>query len=323
MTITLALLSSLSFAHAAPARPNVVCETQTTAVDTTDGPILIEGDYCRPRHGRVHTVQVLTHGATYDRRYWQAPSGRVGFDPVARLVMPGFAVFNYDRLGSGASEHPPSPSVTVDRHAEVLHGLVTRLREGTIGCAHDRVISIGHSLGAIVAVTEAAMYQDVDGVVLTGFSHTPSEAAQAHFATLLLPAALDPAFAELDAGYFTTQPGTREGLFYPTGAPAAYVAYDEATKGIVALGELAGPTLGDLSGDVTCPVLLVAGAQDPFACDEVACTSSRALAARERTFFTDSPRVDALVLPRRGHALTGGPGVARWIDALHAWSTQP
>lgn len=322
MTLSLSILSSawMACVSVAPAHPNVICETLTTAIATPDGDVLVEGDYCRPRTGPVHTVQVLTHGATYDRRYWQAPSGRAGSDPVRQLVTPGLAVFNYDRLGSGASEHPPSPFVTVDRHADVLHGVITSLREGTIGGeAHTRVVSIGHSLGSIVAVTEAATFQDVDALVLTGFSHTPSEEAQAHFATVLQPAAFDPVFADLDAGYFTTLPGTREGLFYPSGASADYVAYDEATKGVVAVGEFAGPALGDLSENVECPVLVLAGVLDPFACDETSCASSWTLAEQERAFFTTSPRVDATVLPDRGHALTGGANVGRWIGRLHAW----
>lgn len=326
MTLSLSILSTtwIACVSASPAHPKVSCETLTAVVATADGEVRIEGDYCQPRSGPVHTVQVLTHGATYDRRYWQAPSGPSGSDPVRQLVKPGLAVFNYDRLGSGQSDHPPSLSVTVDRHADVLHGVITNLREGTIGGGeHTRVVSIGHSLGSIVAATEAAIFQDVDALVLTGFSHTPSEEAQARFAAALQPAALDLAFSDLDAGYFTTRPGSREGLFYPPGATAEYIAYDDATKGVVAAGEFAGPTFGDLSEDIACPVLILAGALDPFACDDTSCASSWTLAEQERAFFTMSPRVDAMVLLGRGHALTGGARVGRWIGRLHAWLRRP
>ena len=79
----------------------------------------------------------------------------------------------------------------------------------------------------------------------------------------------DPKFAAsgLDTGYLTTEPGTRETLFYdPATANPAVVALDEADKDTVTTGELDGmitmlaePPAQQPSNQITVPVLVVAG----------------------------------------------------------------
>ena len=69
---------------------------------------------------------------------------------------------------------------------------------------------VGHSLGSGIATVEAATFNDVDGLILTGFLHTFAPAIGAVPAALY-PARDDPRFAgrNLPVDYLTTQPGTR------------------------------------------------------------------------------------------------------------------
>jgi hypothetical protein len=65
------------------------------------------------------TVQVLVHGITYDHRYWNIadpadPQGdRYSWEAAAAKA--GYATVAIDRIGAGASTHPPSTLVTMRR----------------------------------------------------------------------------------------------------------------------------------------------------------------------------------------------------------------
>ena len=53
-----------------------------------------------------------------------------------------------------------------------MHQIVQGLRSGSIGGkAYNRVVLVGHSTGSAVAAIEANTYEDVDGLILTGWGH--------------------------------------------------------------------------------------------------------------------------------------------------------
>jgi len=298
----------------------VRCETHVLEVDLGAGAVAIAGELCRNRFNPGTTVQVVTHGSTYDRRYWTTSHLGSSASYARTMAALGQSVFAYDRLGSGQSTHLASTDVTVAAHVQVLHAVVGALRQGEIGgTSYETVVSAGHSLGAIVALVEAAYFADVDGLVLSGLTHGPSQDAQLEFFDTLYPANFEPAFAGLDEGYLTTLPGVRGELFYAPWVSASAVAHDEATKGIITMGEIMGGEFADPSGYVTCPVLVVAGQQDPFACSNTACQSAATLEAQEQAFFTASPEVDSLVLPQTGHAVNAHHPLAT-LSFLYVWN---
>jgi hypothetical protein len=85
-----------------------------------------------------------------------------------------------------------------------------------------------------------------------------------------------PGRAGLDPGYFTTQPDTREQLFYdPATTNPAVLALDEADKDTTTAAELVDsvsliaepPAAGQPSLQINVPVLVVVGADDNIFCD--------------------------------------------------------
>lgn len=94
----------------------------------------------------------------------------------------GYAVLNLDRIGIGRSDHPPAAAITIESNAYVVHQIVQALRGGSLVVPSfgrvrtERVALVGHSLGSLISMQEAATYDDVDGVVLTGISHTVTPA---------------------------------------------------------------------------------------------------------------------------------------------------
>lgn len=139
---------------------------------------MLRGTLCLPAVWAPgnHQVDVLVHGATYNRTYW--------------------------------ASHPASTRLTIDANAFALHQLLGWVREQGFG----QVNLVGHSMGSLVALNETSEYDDVDRLVLTGSLHPASPAGVALFAASAYTASEDPKFAGagLDPGYFTTRPGTRQ-----------------------------------------------------------------------------------------------------------------
>lgn len=292
---------------------------------------------CVPGSGEApRGVQLLVHGAVTDHRYWNLPdpdgTGRNSWEAAALAA--GWATASVDRLGSGASSHPPSGSVTLDANASALSTLARSLRAGQVPVARgslraERVVFVGHSQGSGVVALAASRFGDADALVLTGYSHhIPQPYASVAFASALQPAALEPRFAGLDAGYLTTRAGARGFLYAPgTDVDARLLARDEATKGTVTVGELAGggALQQTVLRGVTVPVLVLTGDRDGLFCSQTAgdlgadCSSGAALAAGERPWFPAAPSVSAVVVPGAGHMLNAFGSAPEAFAAAIAW----
>jgi len=90
------------------------------------------------------------HGLTANCRCW---------DNLAQGLAPDHRVFAMDIRGRGLSEKPPS-GYSIDHHCRDIHALLQDL-------GLDRVVLMGHSLGAFISLAFAAKHPDlVDKVVL-------------------------------------------------------------------------------------------------------------------------------------------------------------
>ncbi len=262
--------------------------------------------------GSLHkkTIQITLHGATYSHLYWDWPYQPEAYSYMRRATAAGYAVLNLDRIGIGQSDRPPAGDVTIQANAYVVHQIVQALRDGDL-VVHsfgriraDRVALVGHALGSAVSIQEAVTYGDVDGVVLTGVSHTVTPVLGSILSSFY-PASLDPRFAgqSIPAGYRTSQPGSR-GVFYslPSMDPLV-LAIDEQTKETVTTGELgtAVPALG-LSGSLHVPVLVVVGDLDRSFCSPPSCTASGSLAS-EPSFYPPDACAEAVAIADAGHGL--------------------
>jgi pimeloyl-ACP methyl ester carboxylesterase len=274
------------------------------------------GELCLPAHGTPSAVQLLVHGATYNRYYSDWPYRPDFYSYVRKMTGAGYATFNVERLGYGRSTHPASTSVTVQNGADAMHQVVGMLRSGAIGGhAFSRVIWVGHSLGTLYAWLEAAAYpsDQADGYVLTGLLHSLKASWLALAFSDAYAANADPAFATLgfDSGYLTFLPGTRAALFYWTPTAEPYViALDERLKDTVSATEfLAAYPMFDFpppqtapSQAISAPTLVVLGQHDPVFCDEdgLVCNQQNVF-NEEKPYY--SVRFEVLIAPETGHDL--------------------
>ena len=162
------------------------------------------GELCWKDNLQNKTVQLLVHGLTYDRHYWAWPQQPATYSYVQQAIDAGYATFNIDRIGVGESDRPLlAAALTTESSAYVAHQLVQKLRDGDIGdTTFNKVISVGHSFGSVTTLYEAGVYQDVDGVILTGIVHVPSPTGVAQVSASFHPAQLDPKFASANLPEF-------------------------------------------------------------------------------------------------------------------------
>lgn len=275
------------------------------------------------------TIQVLLHGATYGHVYWDFPYQPERYSYVRALTAAGYATLSLDRIGIGESDHPPANDVTIASNAYVVHQVIQSLRSGTLDVPSfgrvtgSRVMLVGHSLGSVVSVAEAATYHDVDGVILTGLLHNPGPGLY-EIAANLVPTSLDPVLAprNLPAGYLTTLAGKRgEPFFYysPTTDPAV-VAKDELTKETATPGEF-----GDfwasvaLSPQIDVPVFSIVGDKDRCFCATEACASEGLLAA-EQQYFSPAAKLKTASIPLSAHDINLHKQAPLWYGLAAAWS---
>lgn len=271
------------------------------------------------------TLQVLVPGGTYTSAYWD-----IGYAPETRsyrqaMNSAGFATIAVDRLGGGRSSRPLSALVDVPTQAKAVHAVIQSLRP-----RFATVVLVGHSIGSATATTEAAIYRDVDGVVITGLTHQVNVPGAVPVFTTLIPAILDSAMKgyDLDTGYLTTRAGTRYSSFHTPGAtePGA-LAFDEATKDVVTLTETVDTVLISalipVSRQITVPVMVVMGGGDANFCGPplgADCSSSEALRRSEAPYYAPEARLRAHVVPGYGHALNFSVLAPDYHRAVVAWA---
>ena len=278
--------------------------------------------------GSIHnkTIQIALHGATYSHLYWDWPFQPETYSYMRRATAAGYAVLNLDRIGIGQSDHPPAEGVTIEANAYVVHQIVQALRSGDLVVPSfgridaGRVVLVGHSLGSVISMQEAGTYGDVDGVVLTGVSHTVTPALGDVLATLY-PASLDPRFAGqgIPDGYLTSLPGSRGVFYYLPSADPLVLAIDEQTKETVTVAELntAVPGLGFSTG-IHVPVLVVVGDYDAAFCNPPTCTASGSLAT-EPTFYPADACAEAVAIANAGHDLNLQFQAPQAYDVILEW----
>ncbi len=312
----------------AGAVPDHFCQDVTQAVAL--GPGLpadqtIKGTLCTPARP-ADTIDILVHGASYNRGYWDFPVNQPLYSYVGRTLVAGRATFAYDRLGAGQSSRPLSAAVTVDADAYVLHQVVGWARTTQ---HFSKVDIVAHSLGSSVSLAETATYNDANRLVLTGLLHTQAPGSQAALADLY-PAVLDPQFASQapDSGYLTTVPGTRGALFYSVIADPSIIAYDEAHKDIAsatqfgdAITQLLTPAPVNISQNIHVPVLTVVGAQDFLFCvnGSVDCGNEAAILANEQPYFGGAPSLSVASITNTGHDLTLHPTAGISFVRINSW----
>ncbi|HVL89954.1 MAG TPA: alpha/beta fold hydrolase [Actinomycetota bacterium] len=314
--LLLLLVSVLPATSTAVARPSTCVQINVPVSLTAGAPAdqTIWTALCRP--AGAQTVHVLQSGATYGAAHWDFPYRPAQYSYVRALNGSGIATLNVDRLGIGRSSHPPSALVTVDANAFVLHQLIAGLRNGGLGTNRFRpfakVVTVGNSLGSVIAVTEAARYGDVDGVVVTGANKNGNARELGLFAAQATPALADPRFAGRidDPGYLTLPDETRCRTFWSDrdqDCDGPVATTDNALKETITAAEGIRAGTWVMTGEqgpgvpqdpdtssIRVPVLLVAGSEDLVECGEgTDCSDAESLRSSEGRYYPNAPSVEA------------------------------
>jgi pimeloyl-ACP methyl ester carboxylesterase len=293
-------------------------------------PMNVRGQLCVPQDSTPHTLQLLLHGATYNRVYWDLPYQPDTYSYQRDMAAHGLATLAIDELGVGESTRPLSTLLTGVTQASAVHQVVDRLRAGAVGnVRYDKVVLHGHSAGSAIAVVEAATYHDVNGVVLTGVTHLPNVPVVGSDVLFgLQSVVLDPQLAPRggDPGYLTSKPGMRGSMYYAPGDldPLAVQSDETYAKDqvsatslldIISLG-----LVSPLSAGINVPVLLVDGTNDTGFCGlSRDCSTAEALRAQEAPYFSAAAQLSVYVLPGSGHSVALAVNSAAYRDVTRDW----
>ncbi|MGY2876144.1 pimeloyl-ACP methyl ester carboxylesterase [Marmoricola sp. URHA0025 HA25] len=302
---------------------------QVSCAEGEAADIEVYAQLCVPTDRDVRTIQVLLHGATYSSTYWDFPYQPERYSYVEFMAAQGYATLALDRIGCGRSTHPHSSRVDLDSNAYIVHQIVGALRKGAFTQAFDRVVLVGHSYGTVVASREAAVYHDVDALILSSVLHQISATGAAmlgeHVAGYY--ASQEPKFADLDEGYRTLAPGVdlrTQLLFQRDNVDPKVVELDETLKETVTIGEM--EHLGRWMTDGTCneldvPTFLAVGDGDIQWCapDAVDCSSSASVRAAEAAFYSPASELEVFVLPNANHDLNLHLTAQDWFGAACGW----
>lgn len=313
-TLTAAPAAAATFTAAGGVR----CHDTSYPVHVLGQAAHISGTLCRP--AGASTLALLIPGGTYVRGYYSAPFR--GRNYVAAAGRAGYATLAIDRLDTGASTQTPPLLTTQGVQASAIHQVITAIR------GHWRhVVLVGHSLGSVDAVAESGRWPgDVDGVILSGFTHQFSPTGIAKVAATLVPAHLQARFASRPLGELTSaSEAARNAAFHASDVPAAVTRWDWTHRDIMDVTELAAGALSVYTGrstSITAPVLNVQGSGDYiFACSALGrpCSSAAAMRTAEAHRYPRTASYTADVVRDSAHDLNLDNGAPTWFQIANRW----
>ncbi|WP_225725309.1 MULTISPECIES: alpha/beta hydrolase [unclassified Nocardia] len=269
------------------------------------------GTLCVPSRS-AKAVMVLMSGSNYNGTYWDFPYQPEKYNFRRAMNAAGFATLIVDRLGNGDSTHPRALSLSANTTATALHDMVQSLRHGLAGAQpFEKVVTVGHSLTSSTSIMEQIANHDVDGVLLTGYSHALDLPGVFSVIATYYPAVQDPKFANsgVDPNYLVSRPGTRvHDFFDPADVDPEVLKIDEANKEMFSISEYPDGLMTTLPGEsslMDVPVMIVNGGRDRMACGAgyVVCASPQSLLAEEAPYFSPKARLQTFVVPGSGHAI--------------------
>ena len=185
----------------------------------------IHAQLCVPPNGSKKSyLQLATHGAAFDGRYWDSEIESKNYSYVDAALGAGYSILTYDRLGCGQSSKPDAyTEVQAPAELEILRVISEMARSGKISSyasnsssyhntsvAFDKIIHVGHSYGSVMTYALIAIYPNVsDAAVLTGFINSKefSQQRKTTFALEYAPQNDLELFADTSSGYVV--PGTQ------------------------------------------------------------------------------------------------------------------
>jgi pimeloyl-ACP methyl ester carboxylesterase len=251
---------------------------------------------------RLHLIFAL-HGGGYSRIYWHPPFADESYSFARWFTAQGKAILTIDMLGMGESSKPEPESRLSSQIIAAAHGDALRQIVATLGQPLS-VTGVGHSMGGMMIIAQAAAYPAFDRVGVFGWANEPMILGDTDVATL--QAGLIP------SGYLRTAREPMRTLFYWPGMPKSLIDADEAHASAtpVTLGRDA-LTLGivhQASASIRVPVLVVQSVIDTSPAPD-----------KELAYFSSSPSVELHRLEDAAHCQNfAGTRVKHWAG-LNDW----
>ena len=252
--------------------------------------------------GTSHLLFAL-HGGGYTRAYWNPPFADPSYSFARYFTGRGKAVLAVDMLGMGASSRP-QPESRLSRtkiaaaHATALAQVCARFAPSV------SVTGIGHSMGGMMIVEQAAIHEGMDRVAVLGWANEAMLLGDTDVATLLagVPA----------AGYLATSRERMRKLFYWPDVPGALIAADEAagstTPATLGRDALTPGIVHAAAARIAVPVLVVHSEIDTSPAPD-----------KEPGYFSASPAVELQRLANAAHCQNFASTRLEHWRALDAW----
>lgn len=243
------------------------------------------------------------HGGGYSRIYWNPPFADESYSFAHFFTRRGKAVLAIDMLGMGESS-TPEPESRLDR-AKIAAAHASALQQAIAGLGRPvSVTGVGHSMGGLMIITQAAAHQALDRVAVVGWANEPMILGDTDVATL--QAGLIP------SGYLATPRAQMRKLFYWPDVPLSLIEADEAqgstTPACLGRDSLTPGIVHEASARIAVPVLVVQSVIDTSPSPE-----------KETAYFAASPGVELQILEKAAHCQNfASTRVAHWTS-LNDW----
>jgi pimeloyl-ACP methyl ester carboxylesterase len=258
----------------------------TSAVDIGE-PVHIAATLHLPEEMNPNRIDLIfaIHGGGYNRQYWHPDFADDSYSFARYFTDKGKAVLAIDMLGMGQSS-TPEPESRLNRakiaaaHAAALAHCVAELSRPV------SITGLGHSMGGLMIITQAAAHQGLDRVAVLGWSNQPMVLGDTDVASLqadLIP-----------SGYLATPRKPMRKLFYWPDVPAGLIEADEAggstTPACLGRDALTPGIVHDASAKISVSVLIVQSEIDTSPAPE-----------REPGYFSHAPSVELQILENAAH----------------------
>lgn len=267
------------------------------------------------KEGCRTSVLQANHALTTGAWYWDIPYQQQRYSIARKIAASGIPFLALNKLGYGqpnhpfrASDRPDGTTVTVEALAYASHQVTQQLREKGYG----KVGLIGHSAGSEESEIAAGLYQDVDALILSGFTHLATNAFTAELTAGNFPAALTD-----DYPFFFGDHATRDSFLFtddidPKLVKALHPLVNETPAGeILSIGPQPSRALAPL---VDVPVLTLIAEQDAIFDAAGAPLDEAAFVSSDDVTFESYPGIGhGLEFHRTGPAIT--QDVADWLKA--------
>lgn len=252
--------------------------------------------------GKLHLIFAL-HGGGYSRKYWHPEYVDESYSFARWFTDQGKAVLAIDMLGMGESSKPEPESnlsgeIITAAHASALSQVAEQLNRPL------SITGIGHSMGGMMIIAQAAAHPVFDRVATLGWANEPMILGDTDVSSLQ---------AELiPSGYLPTPREPMRKLFYWPDVPQKVIDADEenASRSPATLGKLAltPKVMHADAARIKVPVLIVHSELDTSPSPD-----------KEPAYFSSAASTELQILPNAAHCQNfAGNRAQHWAD-LNDW----